>query len=58
LDLFYRFGFYSLSVRVVPRDDPGTWLIREPTAKVFDDNSVVQVDRQGANTFDKQPFQV
>jgi hypothetical protein len=47
-----------LSVRVVPRDDPGTWLIREPTAKVFDDNSVVEVDRQGANTFDKQPFQV
>jgi len=58
LDLFYRFGFYSLSVRVVPRDDPGAWLIREPTAKIFDDNSVVQVDRQGSDTFDRQPFQI
>jgi len=58
LDLFYRFGFYSLSVRVVPRDDPGAWLIREPTAKVFDDNSIVQANRQGANTFDRQPFQI
>lgn len=58
LDLFYRFGFYSLSVRVVPRDDPGTWLIREPTAKVFDDNSLVQTDRQGTNTFERQPFQI
>jgi hypothetical protein len=58
LDLFYRFGFYSLSVRVVPRDDPGAWLIREPTARVFDDSSVVQIDRQGADTFDRQPFQV
>eukprot|EP00094_Tigriopus_californicus_P011084 TCALIF_10695-PA protein Name:"Similar to tsl Torso-like protein (Drosophila melanogaster)" AED:0.25 eAED:0.25 QI:0/0/0/0.75/1/1/4/0/382 len=35
VDLFYRFGFFSLSVRVVPRDDPGQWLIREPTSKVF-----------------------
>eukprot|EP00095_Tigriopus_kingsejongensis_P009779 maker-scaffold808_size94304-snap-gene-0.23 protein:Tk09779 transcript:maker-scaffold808_size94304-snap-gene-0.23-mRNA-1 annotation:"torso-like protein precursor" len=35
MDLFYRFGFFSLSVRVVPRDDPGQWLIREPTVKVF-----------------------
>jgi hypothetical protein len=47
-----------LSVRVVPRDDPGAWLIREPTAKVFDDNSIVQANRQGADTFNRQPFQV
>jgi len=33
--LFYRFGFFSLSVRVVPRDDAGAWIIREPTAKVI-----------------------
>ena len=58
LDLFYRFGFYSLSVRVVPRDDPGAWLIREPTAKILDDNSLVQVDRKGSDTFDRKPFQV
>ena len=35
LDLFYRFGFFSLSVRVVPRDDPGAWIVREPTAAIF-----------------------
>jgi len=58
LDLFYRFGFYSLSIRVVPRDDPGTWLIREPTARVFEDNSLAQKERKGSDTFDKQPFQI
>ena len=56
--MFYRFGFYSLSIRVVPRDDPGAWLIREPTAKIFDDNSIVQADRPGSDTFIQQPFQV
>ena len=56
--MFYRFGFYSLSIRVVPRDDPGAWLIREPTAKIFDDNSIVQADRPGSDTFNQQPFQV
>merc|ERR1712210_286045 len=35
VDIFYRYGFFSLSVRVVPRDDHGSWLIREPTTKVF-----------------------
>merc|ERR1712061_443829 len=29
VDIFYRYGFFSLSVRVVPRDDHGSWLIRE-----------------------------
>lgn len=58
LDLFYRFGFYSLSVRVVPRDDPGAWLVREPTAKVFEENSLVQLEKKGANTFNNQPFQI
>ena len=36
LDLFYRFGFFSLSVRVVPRDDAGDWIVREPTSLIFD----------------------
>lgn len=40
LDLFYRYGFFSLSVRVVPRDDAGSWLIREPTASIFEKNSL------------------
>merc|ERR1712018_505486 len=25
VDIFYRYGFFSLSVRVVPRDDHGSW---------------------------------
>ena len=32
-------GFFSLSVRVVPRDDHGSWLIREPTTKVHNNFS-------------------
>ena len=36
LDLFYRFGFFSLSMRVVPRDDSGAWLVREPTEPIFE----------------------
>merc|ERR1712110_810342 len=43
VDIFYRYGFFSLSVRVVPRDDHGSWLIREPTTKVFTPNSLRQV---------------
>lgn len=58
MDLFYRYGFFSLSVRVVPRDDPGSWLIREPTADIFDQSSLVQVETAGPNTVAKQPIQV
>ena len=56
--MFYRYGFFSLSVRVVPRDDPGKWLIREPTANIFDDQSLVLTETAGPNTIAKQPFQV
>jgi len=58
VDLFYRYGFFSLSVRVVPRDDPGKWLVREPTADIFDKTSVVKSEVAGADTFAKQPFQI
>lgn len=51
LDIFYRYGFFSLSVRVVPRDDPGRWLIREPTAAIFQENSVQQKITKGSNSF-------
>lgn len=57
LDLFYRYGFFSLSVRVVPRDDPGKWLIREPTAAIFQENSVTEKVSKGSNKFDSQ-FQI
>jgi hypothetical protein len=58
VDMFYRYGFFSLSVRVVPRDDPGKWLIREPTADIFDSQSVVISETAGPDTFARQPFQI
>lgn len=56
--MFYRYGFFSLSVRVVPRDDPGRWIVREPTADIFDAQSVVKTEVAGPNTFAKQSIQV
>jgi len=57
LDLFYRFGFFSLSVRVVPRDDSGTWVIREPTSEIFSSDSARQVTLPQTNQFQDQ-FQI
>ena len=56
--MFYRYGFFSLSVRVVPRDDPGKWLVREPTADIFDQQSLVIQDQAGPDTFARQTVQV
>jgi len=57
VDIFYRYGFFSLSVRVVPRDDHGKWLIREPTTKVFVPGSLTQVKEVQSNKFASQ-FQI
>merc|ERR1712190_674724 len=57
VDIFYRYGFFSLSVRVVPRDDHGSWIIREPTTKIFTDQSLRQVKKSLSNKFDSQ-FQI
>ncbi|CAB4059763.1 TSL [Lepeophtheirus salmonis] len=54
LDLFYRYGFFSLSVRVVPRDDPGGWLVREPTNSVFTPESLITTQDPGSGNF--EPF--
>merc|ERR1712106_1128640 len=54
VDIFYRYGFFSLSVRVVPRDDHGKWLIREPTTKVFVPDSLTQVKEVQSNKFASQ----
>ena len=54
LDIFYRYGFFSLSVRVVPRDDPGKWLIREPTASIFEEPTVATRVTKGSNNFNSQ----
>lgn len=58
VDLYYRYGFFSLSVRVIPRDDPGAWLIREPTTGIFDPNTVQTMVQPGPNSFAKQPFEI
>ena len=42
----------------MPRDDPGRWLIREPTADIFDRQSIVISETAGQDTFARQPFQV
>merc|ERR1719481_746309 len=42
---------------VVPRDDHGTWLVREPTTKVFTSNSIRQVKQVESGRFDPQ-FQI
>merc|ERR1712109_43517 len=57
VDIFYRYGFFSLSVRVVPRDDHGSWIVREPTTKMFMPNSLRQVKQPLTNKFDSQ-FQI
>ena len=58
VDLYYRYGFFSLSVRVIPRDDPGAWLIREPTTGIFEPSTVQTKVQPGPNSFAKQPFEV
>merc|ERR1711963_41650 len=57
VDIFYRYGFFSLSVRVVPRDDHGSWIIREPTTKIFTLDSIRQVKTRQSSKFDSQ-FQI
>merc|ERR1719276_99923 len=57
VDIFYRYGFFSLSVRVVPRDDHGSWIIREPTTQIFTPGSIGQVKTNGNNKFQDQ-FQI
>jgi hypothetical protein len=57
VDIFYRYGFFSLSVRVVPRDDHGSWIIREPTTKIFTPDSIRQVKTRQSSKFDSQ-FQI
>jgi len=57
LDLFYRYGFFSLSVRVVPRDDAGKWIVREPTSSIFKADSVRHITQTQTNRFQDQ-FQI
>ena len=42
---------------MVPREDAGSWLIREPTADIFQAGSVTETINQGPGKFDDQ-FQI
>ncbi|XP_001602735.1 torso-like protein [Nasonia vitripennis] len=35
VNVFSRYGYLSISMRVVPRNDSDTWIFREPTLDVF-----------------------
>jgi torso-like protein len=36
INLFSRYGYLSISMRVVPRNDTNpTWIFREPTVDIF-----------------------
>ncbi|XP_067214723.1 torso-like protein isoform X1 [Linepithema humile] len=37
VNVFSRYGYLSISMRVVPRNDSETWIFREPTLEVFKD---------------------
>lgn len=35
IDIFTRYGYFSLSMKVVPRNDTTNWIFREPTIDIF-----------------------
>ncbi|XP_076387915.1 membrane-attack complex domain containing protein torso-like isoform X1 [Megachile rotundata] len=49
VNIFSRYGYLSISMRVVPRNDTDTWIFREPTLDVFR-NPVPVASRQRQQT--------
>ncbi|XP_016905852.1 torso-like protein isoform X3 [Apis cerana] len=49
VNIFSRYGYLSISMRVVPRNDTETWIFREPTLDVFR-NPVPMMTRQRQQT--------
>lgn len=49
VNIFSRYGYLSISMRVVPRNDTETWIFREPTLDVFR-NPVPMMARQRQQT--------
>lgn len=49
INVFSRYGYLSISMRVVPRNDTDTWVFREPTLDVFH-NAVPAPPRQQAKS--------
>ncbi|XP_028043858.1 torso-like protein isoform X3 [Bombyx mandarina] len=55
INIFMRYGYLSICMRVVPRNDTETWVFREPTVSVFRDveqYSVAPKPRQPKTLFD------
>ncbi|XP_017875212.1 torso-like protein [Ceratina calcarata] len=53
VNIFSRYGYLSISMRVVPRNDTDTWIFREPTLDVFrNPDPVVIRSRQQTAVFD------
>ncbi|CAK9825115.1 Torso-like protein [Anthophora retusa] len=52
VNIFSRYGYLSISMRVIPRNDTDTWIFREPTLDVFR-NPVAMASRsqQAATVF-------
>ncbi|KAJ8676590.1 hypothetical protein QAD02_012377 [Eretmocerus hayati] len=49
INVFSRYGYMSISMRVVPRNDSDTWIFREPTLDVFR-NPLAAPVKQGKST--------
>ncbi|XP_033326871.1 membrane-attack complex domain containing protein torso-like isoform X2 [Megalopta genalis] len=49
VNIFSRYGYLSISMRVLPRNDTDTWIFREPTLDVFT-NPVPAANRQRQQT--------
>lgn len=60
LNPFNRYGFLSISVRVVPRNDSEDkgWMFREPTVQVFSPDSLVPVPPRPERSNANVPLQV
>ncbi|CAH0746749.1 unnamed protein product [Diatraea saccharalis] len=55
INIFMRYGYLSICMRVVPRNDTESWVFREPTVSVFrdvDKFSVAPKPRQAKTLFD------
>lgn len=57
VNVFSRYGYLSISMRVVPRNDTETWIFREPTLDVFKNSMPLppkqrQVGKSGTAVFD------
>lgn len=48
INVFSRYGYLSISMRVVPRNDTETWIFREPTLDIFKNVTPLPSKQRGA----------